>query len=292
MLRGFVSAALLIWILTRPDLRHLGNDFWHLKPRWLMGGFLCAGLAFALSAWRWQACLRALGIEIGLMRLFKISLVAAAIGCVSFGALGVDLAKVMLVGRQLPSKRMRVLSSIALDHVSALPFLLGMVLVALIAHGIIPEIDSTGVWIFAGVLVLTVLAILVLAWKFEKLHIEGLLILKSPATWIGLLTAASRSIPMWLSYCGVFYCAARAFGVVVPIEGFAGMIAIADGLASLPLTIAGLGVREEAFQLLFVNWYGVPASSAVGISLTGFLLSLVWSAVGVLGINHEIGEVK
>ena len=105
------------------------------------------------------------------------------------------------------------------------------------------------------------------------------------ATWHGLMIAGCRSVPVWMAYCGIFYCAARAFGVVVPLAGFAQVIAIADGVASLPVTIAGLGVREQAFRIMLEKWYGVPAAAAVATSLTGFSLSLIWVAVGALGFG-------
>ena len=87
---------------------------------------------------------------------------------------------------------------------------------------------------------------------------------------------------MWLAYGGIYYCAARAFGVVVPIAGFAGVIAMADGVASLPITIAGLGIREQALQWLLGQWYAVPAASAVALSLTGFTLSIAAAALGAI----------
>jgi len=289
-LRWLVSAGLLGWILTRPELGRLGEEMRHLDLIWLLGGLLCAGLSLALGAWRWQACLRALGMEIGLLRLFQITLAATTAGYVSFGSVGADLARVVLAGRHLPGRHGGILSSLALDHVSALPCVGGMVVAALVAHGTMPQINVAAVWLVLGVAAAVAVAAVLLARKFKRLHLEAMRILTARATWCGLLTAAWRSVPVWLTFCGVFYCAARAFGVVVPVAGFAGVVAIADGVASLPVTIAGLGVREQAFRVLLGNWYGVAPAAAVALSLTGFSLSLVWAAVGALGIGN--GSVK
>ena len=285
-LRWLVSAGLLGWILTRPELAQMGAAWRHLNPGWVLGGLLCAGGSLALGAWRWQACLRGLGMEITLRRLIKVVLAAAAAGCVSFGALGVDLAKVVLAGRQLPGRHGGILSSLVLDHVSALPCVVVMVLAAVLAHGTLPELDAAGAGMVAAVAVAATAGVAVVAWKFKRLQLEVLRVLADRAAWRGFLTAVWRSVPVWLAYCGIFYCAARAVGVVVPVAGFAGVIAIADGVASLPVTIAGLGVREQAFRVLLGNWYGVPPAAAVTLSLTGFALSLVWAAVGALGIGN------
>ncbi|MCX6875716.1 MAG: lysylphosphatidylglycerol synthase transmembrane domain-containing protein [Verrucomicrobia bacterium] len=285
LLRWLVSAGLLAWILTRPEVGRLGPEWQRLNLVWLLAGLLCAGLSLALGAWRWQACLQALGLDLPLGRLFKVTLAAAAAGGVSFGALGTDLARVLLAGSQWPGRRGRILSSLALDHASALPWVVLMVLAAVLAHGTMPVMLTAGVWLVLGVVGAVAVATAVVSWRFRRFHLEIMQVLADRATWGGFMLAMWRSVPVWLAYCGIYYCAARAFGVVVPMAGFAGVIAIADGVASLPVTIAGLGVREQAFQTLLGNWYGVPPPAAVALSLTGFSLTLGWAALGALCIG-------
>jgi uncharacterized membrane protein YbhN (UPF0104 family) len=288
LLRWLVSAGLLAWILTRPELGQFGTELRRMNMAWLLAGLLCAALALALGAWRWQACLQALGLHLPLAQVFQISLAAAAAGCFSFGALGTDLAKVVLAGRQLGGRHGGILSSLALDHASAIPCVVLMVALAVRAHGTIPEFHSPAVGIVLTLGAVMLAALALVAWRFKRMQVEFLRVLADRATWHGFWIAVWRSLPMWLAYCGIFYCAARAFGVVVPVAGFAGVIAIADGVASLPVTIAGLGVREQAFQSLLSNWYGVAPASAVALSLTGFSLSLVWAAVGALCVGAPV----
>ncbi|MEI7908133.1 MAG: lysylphosphatidylglycerol synthase transmembrane domain-containing protein [Verrucomicrobiota bacterium] len=283
-LRWLVSVGMLLWILTRPEVARLGADMRHLDLVWLLGGLMCAGLSLALGAWRWQACLEALGMELSLWHMFKLTLAASALGCVSVGSLGADLAKVMLTERYLPGRHGGILASLALDHMSAFPCVVVMVAAATVTHGTLPHLNASGIWLAVGVAAVVVAAMAVISWKFKPLHYEMKRIALDRASWRGLLRAGWRSVPVWLSYCGIFYCAARAVGVVVPVVGFAGVIAIADGVAALPVTIAGLGVREQAFRVLLGNWYHVPAAAAVALSLSGFSLSLVWAAVGALGL--------
>ncbi|MCF7676239.1 MAG: flippase-like domain-containing protein [Akkermansiaceae bacterium] len=291
ILRWAVSAGLLGWILTRVEFGRFLAEVPHLDVFWLLGGLACAGLSLALGAWRWQACLRALGMEVGFWSLFKITLAATAAGCVSFGSLGVDLAKVVLAGRYLPGRRGGVLSSLVLDHVSALPWMVVMILLVVVqAHGAAPELDTSGAWVAVGVAVGVAAVGVVVGLRFKSLYGKMMRVLGDRATWHGLVIAGFRSVPMWLAYCGIFYCAARAFGVVVPAAGFAGVVVVAGGVASLPVTIAGIRVREEAVRGVLGDWYGVPSASAVAVSLTGFSLSLVWAAAGAFGFAG--GSVK
>ena len=282
LLRWLVSAGLLAWILTRPELARLGPELRRVQPGWLLAGGSCAGLSLALGAWRWQACLQALGLEIPLGRVVQITLAGTAAGYFSFGSLGADLAKVLLAGRQLPGRHAGILTSLAMDHASATPWVVLMVWLAVRAHGVVPVVHLPGVGVVLATAVVLGGVIVVVRVRFMQFHLKMMRLLADRALWRGYAIAVWRSGPVWLSFCGVFYCAARAFGVVVPMAGFAGVIAIADGVASLPITIAGLGVREQVFQSLLGSWYGVAPAAAVALSLSGFSLSLVWAAVGAL----------
>jgi uncharacterized membrane protein YbhN (UPF0104 family) len=160
-----------------------------------------------------------------------------------------------------------------------------MVLVAVLAHGTMPVVTTPAAWLVLGVAALAAAAIAVVSWKFRRFHLEILRVLADRKTWRGCGIAVWRSVLKWIAYCGIYYCAARACGVALPLAGFAGVIAIADGVAALPVTIAGLGVREQAFQSLLGNWYGVAPASSVALSLTGFSLSLAWAAAGALCVG-------
>lgn len=282
LLRWLVSAGMLAWIFTRPELAQLGPHLRQVNLWWVLGGLLCAGLTLALSAWRWQACLHGLGLVIPLATVVKITLAAAAAGWFSFGSLGTDLARVLLAGRYLPGRHPAILSSLAMDHTSALPCVVLVLWLALRDHGAMPVIHLAAGWLVLAVVAAMALTVALARWRFMAFHLKVMRLLADPAIWRGFVLAVWWSLPVWLTFCGSYYCAARAFGVVVPAAGFAGVIAIADGVASLPITIAGLGVREQAFQSLLGRWYGVAPAAAVALSLTGFSLSLVWAAVGAV----------
>ena len=57
--------------------------------------------------------------------------------------------------------------------------------------------------------------------------------------------------------------------------------------------IGGIGVRERVFQFLLGSLAGIPAGTAVSISLVGYLLNNSWGLVGAAvlplfkGIIHE-----
>ena len=291
--RGFLavkialSAALLTWILMRPEVGSLLPLLQQARMGWIAAGFGCAGLAILGIAWRWQACLQALGIEIRLLEIFRIVLAATAAGYFSIGQLGVDAAKILLAGRRIGGRHAALTASVSLDHASSLPVMVGLFLLAIVPHGIVPTLREHGMWPLAVTGVLFVVGGLVVRWKWPDVHRRVMAVFADRRVWRGFAIAACRSLPLWMAYCGTFYCAARAFGVEVPPISFAGVTVIADAIASLPISLAGLGVREQAFQTLLHNWHGVPLAAAVALSLTGFVIMLSWAMLGAGWILAE-----
>ena len=51
-------------------------------------------------------------------------------------------------------------------------------------------------------------------------------------------------------------------------------------IASLPISLSGVGVREGLFQKVLSILYGTAESVAVMISITGFLMVVFWGIVG------------
>lgn len=86
--------------------------------------------------------------------------------------------------------------------------------------------------------------------------------------------------------CGVhllsfleFFFAARAFYHAKVLDYFA-IMPIVSTIAAIPISVAGLGVRETLFQDLLGRLCGVPAGTAVMISISGFLLIAFWGVLG------------
>ena len=80
-----------------------------------------------------------------------------------------------------------------------------------------------------------------------------------------------------------FYFSARAFGQFAGLGGMIEILAVLPvilTIASLPISLSGVGVREGLFQKVLSILYGTPESLAVMISITGFLMVVFWGLVG------------
>ncbi len=60
-------------------------------------------------------------------------------------------------------------------------------------------------------------------------------------------------------------------------------------VSALPITVAGLGVREGA-ALMLLGYYGVSAADAVAASLLTATVSVVWALVGAVLLWRGAGN--
>ena len=281
LLRASITIALLVWIFSRPDVRDGLHAAEFQRPWWLVGGFACGGAAAVLSALRWSACLRACDCALPFRTVLRISLAGNAAGLVSVGALGEDAVRVALAARQLPERKRALLASVALDHVSAVPVmvLLGALIIGGI--GLSAEISrATGMTIAISA---TLFMATGLGLRFfrPELHNRILGYVKQCLFSSGAGSAMLLSVPLLLCYHGIFWCAAMALPLHANPFGVFAAFAVADSIAALPVSIAGLGVREKSIELILFKWYAVAPALAVKASLTGLATLALWAAIGV-----------
>ncbi len=82
------------------------------------------------------------------------------------------------------------------------------------------------------------------------------------------------------------YVIALSLGFDIPLLYFFVFIPLITIISALPLTFAGLGVREGSFVGLFAL-AGVPAEQAIAVSLVSFTLVIIIAAIGaVLYVLH------
>lgn len=77
------------------------------------------------------------------------------------------------------------------------------------------------------------------------------------------------------------YAVSQSLGFSIPLSHFFAIVPLVTVISAVPITFAGLGVREGAFIALFAL-AGVPPEEALTISLVSFSLSVVLSICGAL----------
>lgn len=282
ILRLAITALLLAWVFSRAEIRDGLTAAEFHQPWWLLGAFVCGGATTILSAVRWQACLRACECVLPFGTVLRVSLAGNAAGLLSVGSLGEDAVRVALGSKQLPNRKAALITSIALDHVAPLPALgiLGAVIfagmdfsLATVRTASIVATVSFVVFFSAG---------LTLRLFNRGLHDRLLGYVTKRLFSRGAAVSILISVPLLMCYHGVFWCAARALPIPADPVGLFGAFVVADTVAALPVSIAGLGLREKSIELLLHNWYGIAPALAVKASLSGLAFLAIWAVAGVV----------
>lgn len=294
------SAVLLGWIFRSEDFRReVVTVLLNADPAWLLAGVAVAGVGSVLGILRWAIYLRMLGIYPGLWDTLRMGFVGLFFNNFSLGTVGGDAVKVIWLASR-GHARSACLLSILMDRMSGLGALVLCSLVFVVPRlqwltsvpAIAPIIHF--IFIFLGGICLFSAASFVIChpailWRLPTWiparaglirfsDSYGLFLQKWPST----LAASLISVVMLLAYFLTFYCSARAFGANVPLMDFMAIMPAVDILAALPVSLGGLGVREQTFVLLLGHLSGVAAQTAVSISFSGAFLSLLWGCVGLL----------
>jgi uncharacterized membrane protein YbhN (UPF0104 family) len=117
--------------------------------------------------------------------------------------------------------------------------------------------------------------------------------------WPQLLRALLNTLVAHVFYFLTFYCAARALGVfdgpaAKPWHGFWDVFCImpiVNTLTALPISFAGIGIRESLFQVLLNDLCGIKPGVGAAIGSLGFAMRALWGLPGgVLLLRYRASE--
>ena len=294
LLRIALAIGLLAWVLRWLHWQEIVHFDWAgISFGWLGIAFLFGGLSLLGWAGRWWWFVRVYGLRVPFRELLRLTMFADFFNLYFLGPLGADGVRLLHLTRRIPGRRGAIVGSLALDHVGG--FFGGIVLYACFmkVSGLPVAVTSVVDSVLPWVALITFLGLgVIMEPPLQRLFgkIPGL---SRIATWMSPLFAGSFRHP-WLfsgfavstlstaSAFSAYWAAARAVGVDVGLSQILGLMPAVDLVASLPVSISGLGIREG----LLVEWLGSqPGCSpvqALGASLLGFAAMGLWGLVGGL----------
>lgn len=307
--RILISLALLAWVLSRAGLAQLAAAARAADLRLYALAALLALAGIFIRAARWHGLLRAVGARVSGRRAVYLYFVGAFFNTFLPTGFGGDVVRVLEIGPGATSAQ--AAGTALVDRLTGFIMLFVLALAALPwAYGLLP--GQLGLLI--GLLALGVLAASALLFEGRLLRrlTRWLPRALSPAgdAWIGrtyaVITACGwRGLAGALAWSLVFnlqlivanVLVARALGLTVSPWVFFAFVPITTAALLAPISIAGLGVREGLYVLLF-GQVGVGQAEAVALSLgvysldvlMGLLGGLIYLAAGVLGLRRKAGE--
>jgi uncharacterized membrane protein YbhN (UPF0104 family) len=112
--------------------------------------------------------------------------------------------------------------------------------------------------------------------------------------WTATLVAFVASVIAHLATFFTFFCVACAFNARVPLVDFFAVMPIERTISSLPISFAGVGLREKVFQIMLHGLCNVPEGVAVLIGSMSFLVTIVCCLPGgiVYFLYKPSGETR
>ena len=297
-----IAGAIITWLFHRTDayLVWLSVRDAHRIP--IVVGLILWLVTIVIAGWRWNRLLGILGIHIPVKSLTCVVPIAQFFSVFLPGSTGDDLTRMLYVSRLAPGRVGEACATVLLDR------FIGLVSVLLLAAFCIPwqwsimSSSSQTRWIALGMLGAGAIsflggAVFFLAghptyrWFEKRLRLQTAHSLRDEAARIWgvlcdnkLLVAKviGAALITQVIHCGVFYLAGLSVGIHSPLLIWLTFVPIVLASNALPITIAGIGVREYLLVLFLGVIAGVDSERAIATSFVIFAMILIMCLLGGL----------
>jgi uncharacterized protein (TIRG00374 family) len=295
-----VTGFLLWYVFGDPDqLLKMRAALQHADYRWVGIGILAYIVVEISAAVRWQILLRVQNIRLTLPRVSGLFLIGMFYNQFLPGGTGGDIIKSYLLLKETDKKAGGLLAVVfdRLIGLVALVFITGT-LVTLRFHWLSQTPETRRLlWILLLLLSSSVAGLLT-SFVISGFNLFHLLPQKFPGReklieiaaayhlyarhWFATLLAFGASLIAHLATFTTFLCVAYAFRAGVPLIDFFAVLPIERTITALPISFAGVGLREQILQVMLHNLCGVPVAVAKLIGTMGFLIIFICSAPGAI----------
>ena len=294
-----VTAAVLYWVFHDPDKRAKMADALRAADYGWIGAAILAYLVVEVAAaLRWHVLLKVQGIHLSLRRVAGLFTIGFFFNQFLPGGTGGDIVKSYLLVKETPGRMGAALLAVLFDR------LIGLVALVAITGTLIglrydflsrtPETRAL-LWTLLGILGFSI-ASLFSSFVITGFKLLGRLPAKFPGReklielstayhlyarhWGATATAFALSLVAHLATFTTFLFVAYAFRAPIAAVDFFAIMPIERTISSLPISFAGVGVREHILQVMLGNLAGVPPAVAVLIGSMSFVVMLICAAPG------------
>ncbi|MBI4822739.1 MAG: flippase-like domain-containing protein [Nitrospirae bacterium] len=281
LLKLSISACLLYFALSRAGVEKVFSLLRGINPIMFLSGVLIYIVVLMIAALRWRILL----IEpLPIGKVFSLYFIGAFFNTLLPGIVGGDVMKIYYLYKET-GKGTQTFASIFMDRYIGFACLIAMGLIAL----------PFGLTAFRGSWVVWLLPLMAICFVLVSIIVFGLRLgrrFKLLSDFYGYFHSYIRNktlIAKAILISVVFqiliiigiYILSEGLGQDIRVSTFFIAIPIIASLASLPISIAGIGVRE-ASAVLLLGAVGVKPDVATAISFAWFLIMAVAGLVGLL----------
>ena len=294
-----VTVAVLFWVFHDPHKRaQMVVALGAADYRWIVAALAAYFVVEAAAAVRWWILLKVQQIHLSMWRVSGLFLIGMFYNQFLPGGTGGDIIKSYFLLKETPGKATGALLAVVFDRMVGLVALISITgtLIAL-RYDWLTQLQETKhlVWLLMAILASAIL-MLVTSIVISGFHLANQLPQRFPGReklielsaayhlyarhWRATLVAFGASVIAHLATFATFLCVAFAFRANVGVIDFFAIMPIERTISSLPISFAGVGLREKIFQIMLHGLCGVPEAVAVLIGSMSFLVMLACSAPG------------
>ena len=296
-----VTIAVLYWVYHDPEKRaQMVQALRHAQYHWVAIGILAYIVVEIAAAFRWHVLLKVQGIHLSLPRLSGLFLIGMFYNQFLPGGTGGDIIKSYFLVKETPDKRAGALLAVVFDRFIGLVALVTItgVLISL-RFDFLSQTPETRrlLWVLLALLGASILALLstFVITGFKLFHLlpkkfpgrEKLIEIAAAyhlyaRHWRATFVAFGASVVAHLATFATFLCAAYALGARVPLVNFFAIMPVERTISALPISFAGIGLREKVLQIMLHGLCGVPEGTAILIGSLSFLIILICCIPGAI----------
>ena len=293
LLQLSVTAAMLWFVFHDPNQRaKMAIALRSADYRWVGAGILAYLLVEIAAAVRWQILLRVQKIDLSLPRVSGLFLIGMFYNQFLPGGTGGDIIKSYLLLKET-DKKAGALLAVVFDRLIGLVALVAItVTLVSLRYDLLSKTPETQklLWLLLILLGSSILG-LVTSFVISGFNLFHLLPHKFPGReklieiaaayhlyahhWIATFMAFSVSIVAHLATFTTFLCVAYAFHAGVSVIDFFAVLPVVRTITALPISFAGVGLREQILQIMLHNLCNVPVEVAKLIGTMSFLIIFV-----------------
>ncbi|MGV3661836.1 MAG: lysylphosphatidylglycerol synthase transmembrane domain-containing protein [Prosthecobacter sp.] len=263
-----VSIILVVLLTRQVSFAEVGTHLLQVRMLPALAALVLFGVSLALMGWRWHVVA---GGRIGLAACLRFTWIAQLYGMILPGALSADVAKGVVMTTQRESNCAATLSaSIVLDRVAGLGSMLVFGLLSCLGRpGLLPLSPE----MLVGLAVLGTVGLMVLPWILRRVLPRFAI---APGTWWWVLVLSVLVHAVNTAFYSVALMAVGGheswwqMGIYTCLLNFA---------LILPVSIAGIGLREQVALMLFQA--SGNAAVQVAFAWLVLMLNVVHALVGL-----------
>jgi glycosyltransferase 2 family protein len=285
-----VTVALLVWVYHDPKkLAEMRQALIHARIEWLAAGIVAYVIVELAAAFRWHVLLKVQGINLNFSRLSGLFLIGMFYNQFLPGGTGGDIIKSYLLLKETDRKAGALLA-VVFDRFIGLVALVAITVTLVgMRFDLLSQTHETRRYLWILLLLLGIsIASLIASFLISGFNLFHLLPQKFPGRdklieiaaayhlyarhWVATGVAFCASLVAHLATFTTFLCAAFALRADVLVTNFFAVMPIERTISALPISFAGVGLREKVLQTMLHQVCGVNEGVAVLIGSLSFLI--------------------